>query len=100
MPDLRARMVVEGWRIAREGAGYLIDRLPRTGLRRADIVAGLLRCRIVAEGVVERLGERGWQLGGAPLGSRVMGGGALGAGPARRALGTETLGGGHGPSVH
>lgn len=100
MSDFRAELTREGWRIRRQAVGHALEMLPRAGVRMARIAAGLLRCRIVAEEVIEELGGRGRQVWGAPLGSFTLGAHTLGGPVAPRTLGLSTLGGRiHGPQV-
>ena len=93
MADFLAEMTVERLRCMRGVAGHVLTMLPIGGARRARIAAGLLRCRIVAEELIESLGGRGRQTWGAPLGTATYGERTVG-GPARvRTLGITTLGG-------
>ena len=93
MADLNATMRVQRMRAALRPAGYGLE-MVRTGAERvARISRGLWRCRIVAVELVERLGGRGRQLWGAPLGTATYGERTVGGPPVVRTLGITTLGG-------
>ena len=93
MADFRAELTVERLRAERRPFGFRLGMLPVGGARAARIVAGLLRCRIVAEELIEQLGGRARQLWGAPLGTATYGERTVGGPQASRALGLMTLGG-------